>query len=605
MEKNALLAAALSYVRERKWSVIPINPSTKRPLVKWKEFTHRLPTDDEIKDWCVPRHGRRPDLAVVTGRISGVAVVDIDVGRGGDAEKWLAQRPTSLVTDTRRGGVHCWYSIPRDGSVLVRNSVDTIGPGIDVRGEGGYVLAPPSEGYKWRSDGDMSSWHDLEVPPHEFRDRITSSEHWIERALRGVGHGERNHVCARLAGYFISKGSPPDVVTQQLIAWNRLNDPPLPDSEIRTTVDSVARTARDRFRVTPRLDEEGEDSGYSLVDLATYICKYGQTKVTWLVDRWLPNETVGMVVAPPGSYKTWLLQDLALSVAGGFPFLGQFEVKNPGPVLFMQQEDWHGQIAHRFALIASRRISLKEPSLEGDILSFQAPPKIPVHLHEHRRFRFDDEEIIQSWVEKVRAIRPRLVILDPLYSAGSVDDFMAGTARSMFLFKSIRDAVGSSFLIAHHTRKQSRQNGNGKAVRGSDAPEREDVWGSQFLNAWIETGWQVRRREELGSATIVRHFKVQSEAPRATVSFHIDTTQRIGKYEVGVKEHLPNEGEPRTEEGDLVRLMEVHGRMSVVRFVEMTGLARASVYRRLENLLKAKVVEKVGNYYELTEKMDT
>lgn len=303
-----------------------------------------------------------------------------------------------------------------------------------------------------------------------------------------------------------------------------------------------------------------------------------------------------MVVAPPGSYKTWLLQDLAVSVASGLPFLGQFPVRQ-GKVLFMQQEDWHGQIAHRFSLIAARRAGLVQPRIEGDNLIFRAPPAIPIFVDEERLFRFDDEKIVGEWSAWMERVRPSLVILDPLYSAGSVDDFMAGTARSMFLFKHMRDRLGTTFVIAHHTRKSTK---DGPRNAG---PEREDVWGSQFLNAWIETGWQVRKREELGSATILRHFKVQSEAAKAIVSFNIDTTQMPTKYDVAVRE--AKEGDDKEEEKpDIVRVLEIKGPVNVAGLVRATGLPRATVYRRLDNLTKAGVVAKDGDKYVLTESLD-
>lgn len=323
---------------------------------------------------------------------------------------------------------------------------------------------------------------------------------------------------------------------------------------------------------------------------------FGSQEVSWLVKDWLPAETVGMVVAPPGSYKTWLLQDLAVSVASGLPFLGQFAVAKRGPVLFMQQEDWHGQIAHRFSLIIGRRANLGVPSMDKNHITYTVPPRMPIYLHEHRRFRFDDQEVLDAWVEQIKKLRPALVILDPLYSAGKVEDFMAGTARDMFIFKQLRDAFGTAFLIAHHTRKSSReQNGD----RRNGGPEREDAWGSQFLNAWLETGWQVRRKEELGKATILRHFKAAGEAVQTDLAFNIDTTVNPGKYEVIVTDADVGSDRKKDEGGDFVRLLGIHGTLSPNKLATMTGVNRSTVFRRMENLIKAGVVKRSADGYEL------
>lgn len=600
---NSLLKAALSYL-ERGWSVIPISPRSKKALIKWRDFARRLPTEDEVRAWW--SEFPNASVGIVTGKVSNLVVVDVDPDRGGDADEWQRQAPSGVRASTPRGGAHFYYTHPTGREV--RNSVDRVADGVDVRAAGGYVVAPPSKGYGWSSGMGAGSvparYPDLdEVPTKTER----SDEPWLQRTLRGVGHGERNDACARLAGYYAKQRIPADVVVEQLLAWNRLNDPPLPVQEVRTTVESVYRTATENAKhVQPtrfELEDDGDDDGkkkdmYALTTFDAYMAKFGAEPVKWLVKDWLPEQTVGMVVAPPGSYKTWLLQDLAVSVASGMPFLGQFPVVKKGPVLFMQQEDWHGQTAHRFSLIASRRANLTLPFMTGNVMHVDVPPRIPIYLHEERRFRFDDQEVVDAWIEKIKQIRPVLVILDPLYSAGSVEDFMAGTARQMFLFKSIRDAYGTTFLIAHHTRKSARPAGEANGRRQSDVPEREDVWGSQFLNAWMETGWQIRRREELGTASIVRHFKVQSEAGRAVLGFDIDTTQLPGKYEVSVKEVKAGE---KTDEGaDLVALLENHnGLLSVAKLVAMSGLNRSTIFRRMKNLEKAGVVIHTKNGYAL------
>lgn len=589
---HALLDNAL-FLRKIGWSVIPISPESKRPLVKWKPYTREIADEDTVRGWW--QRWPRASLAVVTGTVSGLAVVDVDPRHGGDIEAWERAHPAGSVVKTRSGGRHFYYRADEP----VRNSVGKLGPGIDVRGESGYVLVPPSKGYEWLTWHALGPMPTLDIPDDP---KVEVKEHWIEKLLRGVSYGERNGACARLAGYYLGKHMPTDVVVQQLIAWNRLNDPPLPDREIRQTVESVARTAIDK-QAFVSLDDGAADIGsYDVITFDKYLAKYGHQTVSWMVKDWLPAETVGMVVAPPGSYKTWLLQDLAVSVATGLPFLGQYEVGQPGPVLFMQQEDWHGQIAHRFALIATHRAEMRPPTIEGDRLMLTIPPQVRIYLHEHRRFRFDDEQVVQAWVDQIRKIRPRLVVLDPLYSAGAVDDFMAGTAKAMFLFKSIRDQFGTTFLIAHHTRKKERAGGGAGRPVEAGAPNREDVWGSQFLNAWIETGWQVRRREQLGTATILRHFKVQSEAATAVVSFNIDTTQLPTKYDVAVRE---SKGDDAEEGPDIMRLLEINGTMTVGALQKATNLPRTTLYRRLENLTVAGVIEQSAQGYTLAERLDT
>jgi hypothetical protein len=598
---KSLLPVALDYL-DRGWSVIPIRieDGVKKALVKWKPFQTRRAEPEEVQRWWK----EFPDalVGIVTGEISNLVVVDIDPKHGGDADTWAKRQPSGLRANTRSGGAHFYYSYPEGGRV--RNSAGRIAKGIDVRAEGGYVVAPPSSGYSWASRGKAPVYRD-EAPREEVRaERTDSGEQWLARLLKGVGEGERDDACSRLAGYYLKKKVPQDVVIQTLLNWNQLNDPPLSEADIYKTVESVARTAGSRIRVIDngnRSDTNDDGNAYPIVGFTDYMARHGGHSTDWLIKDWLPLQTVGLVVSPPATFKTWLLQDLAVSVSTGLPFLGQFPVERPGDVLFMQQEDYHGQIASRFGLIASRRANIPLPKMVGDRLSFTVPPRIPIHLHEHRSFRFDDSDVVDAWIQQIERIKPRLVILDPLYSAGSVQDFMAGTAREMFLFKSIRDAFGTTFLIAHHTRKSVREPGSPgqpNQVNAAPSPEREDTWGSQFLNAWLETGWQLRKRDELGSASILRHFKAAQNAQTSKITFHIDTTKNPGSYDVTVQEVDPGRKEAAI---DITGLLAKHGKLSIGQLVEMTGQHRTTIHRRITQLLRAAVVAKDGNGYVIKE----
>ena len=133
-------------------SVIPVPPPRsgvapgqpgdgKVPILPWRDFQSRLPTDDELAPWF---SDAPMNLAVVTGAVSGVVVVDADSEAG---RLWCARRLryTPWQTKTSRG-FHLWYRHP---GVLVRNASKLATRdgrlAIDVRGDGGYVIAPGSQ----------------------------------------------------------------------------------------------------------------------------------------------------------------------------------------------------------------------------------------------------------------------------------------------------------------------------------------------------------------------------------------------------------------------------------------------------------------------------
>ena len=134
-----LFDAANEYLA-RGWSVIPL--LGKLPaLDSWKEFQARVPTPGEMASWLNSHQKPPTGLAIVTGRVSDLVVVDCDTVT--DAHYWKATFTKSpLAVATGRGGIHFYYRMPREFEV--RNRAGIFRRHIDIRGEGGYIVAPPS-----------------------------------------------------------------------------------------------------------------------------------------------------------------------------------------------------------------------------------------------------------------------------------------------------------------------------------------------------------------------------------------------------------------------------------------------------------------------------
>jgi hypothetical protein len=133
------LHAGLTYLN-RGWSVIPICPGEKTPLIEWKPFQDRLASEDELMEWC--DQWPTMNIAIVTGKLSGLAVIDIDEGKGGveSIRGAKIQLPPTRKVKTPHGW-HFYY--PYDDRLHTVAPVPGL-PGVDIRAEGGYVLAPPS-----------------------------------------------------------------------------------------------------------------------------------------------------------------------------------------------------------------------------------------------------------------------------------------------------------------------------------------------------------------------------------------------------------------------------------------------------------------------------
>jgi hypothetical protein len=143
--------AALAYAR-RGVPVFPCEPGAKRPLTRnghWDATTDLR----AIRRWW--KRWPSANVAVPTGKKSGVVVLDVDVADRGPESLARLERsggpvPRTARTRTGGGGIHLFFRYP--SRTEIRNSAGLLGPGLDVRGEGGYVVVPPSRtqgAYEW------------------------------------------------------------------------------------------------------------------------------------------------------------------------------------------------------------------------------------------------------------------------------------------------------------------------------------------------------------------------------------------------------------------------------------------------------------------------
>lgn len=122
----------------------------KHPTMAWAEFQKRRPSRDEVAEWWSGDRSRL-GVGILTGAISGnIFVLDVDVGPGKDGDDSLRalqlqhdDLPETAEVRTGSGGRHLYFRAP-PGVAVVRNSAGKLGPGLDIRGEGGFVVAPPS-----------------------------------------------------------------------------------------------------------------------------------------------------------------------------------------------------------------------------------------------------------------------------------------------------------------------------------------------------------------------------------------------------------------------------------------------------------------------------
>ena len=163
-------------------------------------------------------------VAIRTGRESGIAVLDIDVEHGGagtlaQLERQYGKLPKTFEVLTGGGGKHLYFRHP---GREVRNSAGKLGPGLDVRGDGGYCVAAPSvhangRPYKLLHDrkfAELPSWL-LELLETERAPRQAPKVQSV------IPTGRRNHELTSIAGTLRHRGLGSDEILATLREVNR------------------------------------------------------------------------------------------------------------------------------------------------------------------------------------------------------------------------------------------------------------------------------------------------------------------------------------------------------------------------------------------------
>ena len=159
--------------------------------------------------------------------------------------------PRTVEALTGGGGRHIYFAHPGGA---VRNKVG-IAQGLDLRGDGGYVVAPPSmhpsgRRYEWEvsrhPDGTplapLPHWL-LSIVAFESARLGHPLSHWRTLVREGVTQGERNNTIASLTGHLLWHGVDPGVVLDLMLCWNaRRCRPPLSEDEVGRTVESIVHT---------------------------------------------------------------------------------------------------------------------------------------------------------------------------------------------------------------------------------------------------------------------------------------------------------------------------------------------------------------------------
>lgn len=334
-----MIAAQAAGLAADGYHVFPVTPGAKTPLhAGWQS---EATTDVEKVAALWGGHVPEPNIGIRTG--GEFFVIDLDVKNGVPGvtnwETLMSDHGGVMLTRTVRtpsGGLHLYFAKP--SQLIVPNSAGKIAPGIDVRGDGGFVLGPGSviggEAYQLLHPGPT-----LPAPEWLPTQLVASSNGdapKFETADTPIIEGGRSHYLVTYAGRQRAIGHTVDEVRALVLVENvRACRPPLSDGEIDATImESVIKWEKGE---TPGVIRHG---GRKQRTLTRHALEGEPERVTWLWKGWLPRGKLCVQDGDPGKGKSTILLDITARITAGSAMPdGSPGLEGGGSVLILMAED--------------------------------------------------------------------------------------------------------------------------------------------------------------------------------------------------------------------------------------------------------------------------
>ncbi len=362
-----LKSAALAYAEDG-WRVFPCWPGQKTPMTTrgWQDATSDA---EQIAAWWDSTPDANIGLAL---HDSGVAVVDLDppAMEAGTVDRF--SDPTWTVR-TPRGGLHLYY----EGDLA--SSAGRLGHGIDTRGRGGYVLAPPSRtsagAYTVEDDRPpqpLPTWISAELDrgkpvvkpalPHQPDDpanRVRAEEWTRRQPLPVPGHGA-NDALYRVAAHWRDLGLSVETAITCIVEWSGLAATVEAAQVVRNAY-AYAQNEPGAHATAPAVETFGDAipppepvrnmSTISAIPFARLLAEPAEP-VQELVEGLIERGCLNLLSAPGDSFKSWVALQTAVSVALGRPMWGRSVMQTP--VLHLSYEDGAAEVARRLHAMTAR-----------------------------------------------------------------------------------------------------------------------------------------------------------------------------------------------------------------------------------------------------------
>ncbi|MCF7898880.1 MAG: AAA family ATPase [Candidatus Pacebacteria bacterium] len=472
--KEIVIEEAVRYI-SLGFSVMPLGAISKGANGKkiigyppeWKKYQEQIVTKEEISKWDCE------NLGIVTGSVSDIVVLDTDTYKETFDKKLLQlfNLPITPMQQTASGGNQYLFRLPKGMTIKNAVCIGTKDSGIDIRGDGGMIISPPS-----RTDYGEYYWiispfdePIADIPPKllELLTKSSEVEYKPNKTLpelAGLKEGEgRNSAMTSFIGTLLLT-RPFDKWDSEILpmaqAVNNTYSPPLDNDEFFNIYKSITKTESERRlklnTKTNTKENETEQVEYSpsLTHLELMTKEFPLTRFT--IEPFFEQGTVNMISAPPNSWKSWFIFLFAVAVASGKILLDKFKTEKTN-VMIVNEEDSPRLIQDRLKLIDAIDTSLQ----------------IYYRIAQGSKLT---KEFIESLIKEAKEKDIGLIMFDSLRAVHEADENSSTEMQGvMDLLKKIaRENI--TVIFTHHNRKK------GMFSKGDDA---ESSRGSSAINASI------------------------------------------------------------------------------------------------------------------------
>ena len=523
----------------------------KHPALDWTQYQSKKADKKQISEWFSGKY-KGYNIGVVTGKISGNQyAVDVDVGQGKDGQDSLDDLclryddlPETLKAITGSGGNHYFFKAPE--RMEVHSGTNVLGSGIDVRGEGGFVVVAPSIhecGMTYKIEAgvveDSPHWLSVLVDRSKFTytNGVAPTGNGIELDKFGsVVDGRVGCMTTLLLGAirtaWISSGKVFDEQGLFNEVWEtyqrkvRVRGKTLDDdgrgeqllkqkinyvirkqkkNELKI-LDGVEPNTSGELLPTKTLDQQPlslptEVAGrLNISDWGMDIYSGEAPEQEWLIENILPKRIPGLIASMGGMGKSYILLDLALKVAGGEVGIHSEralggEISAYGKVVLFGAEDSKESVHRRIASIADQTL---RDRAKGNLFVVPMPDAGgAVGLIQNVMGQYSiTEQYIEIRKQLLEIDDLKLVIIDPL-QAFAMADLNSDPAAGQYWWSMMSElavAANCNILIAHHMRKDGsfsirKSNQAREAIRGTTAL----VDGSR----WTYSLWELNEADQI------------------------------------------------------------------------------------------------------------